>query len=207
VSKSARCAVVPRASFDLQREADEAEAALADELVEIDEALHVREAEVAADVMDFEIVASRPPRAHGLDTKHADTLPAEPGGRIFGQARKVGQIPILAVAAAVKVHVQQHGVLRLDGHPRRFDRCLEVGGRDVGLQRLVGEIETDGLGKKMAASDEMAASSVGAISVARSIRRAGRPIEAASARKSMAGSTMSMATKRLARTEQPDRNW
>jgi hypothetical protein len=61
----------PRAAFDLQREADEAEAALADELVEIHEALHVREAEVAADVMDFEIVASRPPRAHGLDTKHA----------------------------------------------------------------------------------------------------------------------------------------
>src|SRR5215207_5488041 len=79
----------PRPAFDLQGKADEAEAALADELVEIDEALHVREAEVAADVMDLEIVASRPARAHGLDTEHADTLPAEPSGRLFRQARKV----------------------------------------------------------------------------------------------------------------------
>ena len=83
----------PRAAFDLQRKADEAEAALADELVEIDEALHVREAEVAADVMDLEIVASRPARAHGLDTKHADTLPAEPGGRLFVRPGKSVRYP------------------------------------------------------------------------------------------------------------------
>src|SRR5882724_12240883 len=71
-----------RAAFDLQGKADEAEAALADELVEIDQAFHVREAEVAADVMDLEIVASRAARAHGLDAKHSDILPAEPGGRL-----------------------------------------------------------------------------------------------------------------------------
>src|SRR5687767_7988328 len=37
------------AALDLQRKADEAKAALADELVEIDEPLDMREAEIAAD--------------------------------------------------------------------------------------------------------------------------------------------------------------
>jgi hypothetical protein len=52
----------PRASSDLQRKADEAKPTLADKLVKIDEALHVREAKVAADMMDFKIIASRTPR-------------------------------------------------------------------------------------------------------------------------------------------------
>src|SRR5262245_59619588 len=43
------------AALDLQRNADETEAALADQLVEVDQPLHVGEAEIAADVVDLEI--------------------------------------------------------------------------------------------------------------------------------------------------------
>src|SRR5262245_24134899 len=45
------------AAPDLEREADEPEAALADEPIQIAEPLHVGEAEVAADVVHLEVVA------------------------------------------------------------------------------------------------------------------------------------------------------
>src|SRR3954466_6193632 len=76
------------AALDLQGEADEAEAAFADQLVEVDEAFHVRDAEVAAHVMHLEVVAPDPARAHGLDAEHHDALLAEPGGRLLRQARE-----------------------------------------------------------------------------------------------------------------------
>src|SRR4051812_37305476 len=103
------------AALDLDRKADKAEAALADELVEIDQPLHVGEAEIAADVMHLEVVAARPPRAHCLDAEHADALVAEPRRRFLGQPGKVGNEARRTVAAAKEIHVQKHGVLRLDG--------------------------------------------------------------------------------------------
>ena len=47
----------------LERKADEPEATLADELVEIAEPLHVGEAKIAADVMYLEVIA--PPAFRG----------------------------------------------------------------------------------------------------------------------------------------------
>jgi uncharacterized protein len=61
--------------------------------------------------------------------------------------------------------------------------------------------ELIGISIRFGMPEEMAALSAGAMSAARSTRRAERPIEVASDRKSIAGSTMSMAMKRLARAE------
>ena len=118
-------------------------------LSRLHEPLHVREAEVAADVMDLEVVAPRAARAHGLDAEHGDALLAEPGGGLLGQARKVRQIAVGAIAAAIEVHVQEDGVLRLDGNARGLLRLLEVLDRDVRLERLVREVEADGLGEEV----------------------------------------------------------
>src|SRR4029078_2259206 len=74
------------AALDIDRKADEAEAALADQLVEIDQPFHVGEAHVAADVMHLEIVAAGPPGADRLDAEHAEALFAEPGRRFLGEA-------------------------------------------------------------------------------------------------------------------------
>ena len=76
------------AALDLDRKADEAEAALADELVEIDQPFHVGEAEIAADVMHLEIVAARPPGAHRLDAEHADALACRARSPIPWSARE-----------------------------------------------------------------------------------------------------------------------
>src|SRR5665213_206343 len=76
-----RCA---GAALDLDREADEAETPLADQLVEIDQPLHVGEAHVAADVVHLEIVAPCSARAHRLDAEHADALVAEPSCGLLG---------------------------------------------------------------------------------------------------------------------------
>src|SRR5262245_13391594 len=54
------------AALDLQREAYEAEAALAHQLVQVDEPLHVRDAVIAANVVYLEIVAAGAARAGGL---------------------------------------------------------------------------------------------------------------------------------------------
>src|SRR4029079_19034703 len=62
------------AALDLDREADEAEATLADQLVEIDQPFIVGEAEVAPDMMHFEVVAAWSARADRFDAKHADTF-------------------------------------------------------------------------------------------------------------------------------------
>src|SRR6185436_19492010 len=68
------------AAPDLEREADELEAALADQLLHSDEPLDVRKAHDAADVMDLKIVAPRSARAHAFDPEHLDLLAAEPAG-------------------------------------------------------------------------------------------------------------------------------
>src|ERR1043166_1194598 len=62
---------------DFERKADEFEPALADDLIEVDETLDMGESHVAADVVDLEIVAPRPARAHRFDPEHGDALPAE----------------------------------------------------------------------------------------------------------------------------------
>ena len=124
------------------RKADEAETSLADQLVEIDQPFHVREAEIAADMMHLEIVAPRPARAYGFDAEHADLLlAAEPGRGFLGDAGKVGDESRRAMRAPVEVHVQQHGVLRLDGDAGGLLSGLQVLDRDVGLQGLVREVE------------------------------------------------------------------
>ena len=69
-------------------------------------------------------------------------------------------------------------------------------GRDVFSRLLYGarvslSIGLIGISIRLGARDAIPASSAGAMSAARSIRRAGTPMEAASARKSMAGSTRS----------------
>jgi len=50
-----------------------------------------------------------------------------------------------AVAAAEEVHVEQHHVLRLYGDTGSRFRLLQVGDGDVGLERFVREVETDGV--------------------------------------------------------------
>ena len=77
------------------------------------------------------------------------------------------------------------------------DSCCRVQHR----RRAAAQEGLIGISIRLGAPDEMAASRAGAISAARSILWAGRPIEAASARKSMAGSRMSMPMKRLARVD------
>src|SRR5262245_65606882 len=66
------------ATPNLQREANEAEAALAHQLVQVDEPLHVRDALIAANMVDLKIVAAGSTRTDGLDAEHADTLLFEP---------------------------------------------------------------------------------------------------------------------------------
>src|ERR1051326_4552512 len=102
------------AALDLDREGDEAKAALADDLVEIDQPLHVGEAEVAADVMHLEVVAAGAARTDRLDAEHADALLTKPGRRFLGQAGKVGDEARRAMRAAEEIHVDEHAVLRLD---------------------------------------------------------------------------------------------
>ena len=68
-------------------------------------------------------------------------------------------------------------------------------------RRAAAQEELMGISIRLGAPDEIAASRAGTISAARSILQAGTPIEVASARKSMAGSTMSMPMKRLARVD------
>ena len=68
---------------------------------------------------------------------------------LLGQARKVREIAVGAIAAAIEVHVQEDGVLGLDGNARGLLRLLEVLDRDVRLERLVREVEADGLGEEV----------------------------------------------------------
>jgi hypothetical protein len=97
----------------------------------------VSEAEIAADVMDLEIVAARAPGAHRLDAEHANAFVAEPCRRFLGQSGKVGDEARRAVAAAKEIHVEQHGVLRLDSDAGGLLGLLQILDRDVGFQRLV----------------------------------------------------------------------
>lgn len=119
------------AAPDLEREADELEAALADQLLHSDEPLDVRKAHVAADVMNLEIVAPRSARAHAFDPEHLDLLAAEPAGGFLRQPREVRQIPLRPVAASMKIHVQQHHVVRLDLDAGGRFRLFEICNRDV----------------------------------------------------------------------------
>ena len=95
------------------------------------------EAEVAADVVHLEVVAARAARTHRFDAEHADALVAEPRRRFLGQPGKVGDETRRAVGAAEEIHVQQHGILRLDGDAGGLLGLLQVLDRDVGFRRLV----------------------------------------------------------------------
>src|ERR1700692_2062091 len=81
--------------------------------------------------------------------------------------------------------------------PRRawsdYHACPQTSSaRAPGGKRAAPQAGLIGISIKFGTPDEIAASRAGAISAARSILRAEMPIEAASARKSMAGSTLSM---------------
>jgi hypothetical protein len=53
------------------------------------------------------------------------------------------------MGAAEEVHVQQHGVLRLDGDAGRLLGLFQVRDGNVGLERLVGQVEADRLGEEV----------------------------------------------------------
>src|SRR5262245_5905852 len=136
------------AAFDLQRKADEAEAALAHQLVQIDEPLHVRDAVIAANVMNLEIVAAGPTGTDGFNAEHANALPCKPGRRLLGQSWKVRQIALGAVGSPEEVHVEQHRVLRLDGDFCSNESQLKIGDRDIRLEVLVRKVKANRLGEK-----------------------------------------------------------
>src|SRR5215470_14680589 len=136
------------AALDLQRKADEAEAALAQQLVQIDEPLHVRDAVIAANVMDLEIVAAGPTRTDGFDAEHADALPGKPGRRLLGQAWKVRQVALRDVGPPEEVHVEQYRILWPDGDLCSGDSLLKIADRDVRLQGLVREVKANRFSKK-----------------------------------------------------------
>src|SRR5262245_51303330 len=128
------------AALNLQRKADEAEAALAHQLVQIDEPLHVRDAVIAANMMDLEIVASGPTGTDGFDAEHANALPCKPGCRLLRQAWKVRQVALRAVGPPEEVHVEQYRVLRPDGDLCSAESLLKIGDRDIRLEVLVREV-------------------------------------------------------------------
>src|SRR5262249_46147310 len=120
----------------------------ADQLAEVDEPLHVRDAVIATGVMDLEIVAARPAGADRLYPEHADALPGEPGGRFLRQARKVRQVALRAVASPEEIHIEEDGVLGPDGDLRSNDSLLKICDRDVRFEGLVREVKADRLGEK-----------------------------------------------------------
>ena len=67
----------------------------------------------------------------------------------FVRPGKVRQVGVRAVAAPIEVHVQQHGVLGLDGDAGGRFRLLQVLDGDVGLERLVRQVEAHGLGEEV----------------------------------------------------------
>src|SRR5215467_6215624 len=136
------------AALDLQRKADEAEAALAQQLVQIDEPLHVRDAVIAANMMDLEIVAAGPTRTDGFDAEHANALPCKPGRRLLGQAWKVRQVALRAVAPPEKIHVEQYRVLRLDGDFRSGESLFKIADGDIRFELLVREVKANRLGEE-----------------------------------------------------------
>src|SRR5215467_6333570 len=136
------------AALDLQRKADEAEAALAQQLVQIDEPLHVRDAVIAANMMDLEIVAAGPTRTDGFDAEHANALPCKPGRRGLGQAWKVRQVALRAIGPPEKVHVEQDRVLRLDGEFCGGESLFKIGNGDIRFELLVRQVKANRLGEE-----------------------------------------------------------
>src|SRR5262249_22600380 len=119
------------AAADLERKADEFKPALADDLIEVDQTLDVREAEVAADVVDLEIVAAGSARAHRFDAEHGDALLAEPSGRFFGQPGKIRKETFDTCRTAGEIHLEQDHVLRPDIDAGGVARTLKVVDRNV----------------------------------------------------------------------------
>src|SRR5688572_27973003 len=68
------------AAAPLERQPDEAELALSDQRLQIAQAIHVRDVELQACLVDEDVHGSDRPGAHGVDAEMHDPLPRQPLG-------------------------------------------------------------------------------------------------------------------------------
>ena len=132
-----------RAAADLQREADEAEPPAADQLVEVGEAFHVRDAAFRARHVRKVVRFAFRRRTDRLDAEHQDAAVGQPVHQFQREAGEVVQIARLAEQPIVGRHVEQHGVARADLLAGLVERRLHLRHRDRVLQRHVRQVETD----------------------------------------------------------------
>src|SRR5215207_9033320 len=109
----------------LERQADEAEAAPAGQQVQVAHVLVVREAQLAADVMDFPVRDAAHARRGRLHAEGRDPTRAEPARGLDADARP--PVPVVRPEGApVVVCVEQDGVAALYLKPRAGERALQV---------------------------------------------------------------------------------
>src|SRR4029077_20432585 len=134
-----------RATSDLERETYEPEPALAHQLVEVPQALHVRNAALTAGHMGLEVGLTLGGRADRLDAEHDDALVGEPMHGIDVEPGEVVQVCGCPPQALVDTHLDQHRVALLDLLAGGLQRLLHLSNANLVLQRHVGKIEADRL--------------------------------------------------------------
>src|SRR6202011_1697773 len=92
----------------LERQADEAELALADQGLEVAQALHVRDVELEAGLVHERVDDALRARPHRVDAEVHDALAREPLGRRDVDARIVGRIGRRREGTRVVARAQQH---------------------------------------------------------------------------------------------------
>src|SRR6266481_5437019 len=96
------------AAAPLERQADEAEFALADQRLQIAQALNMRDVELEAGLVHERVDVSHRARAHGVDAEMDDALTRKPLGRRDVDAGVVGRIGRRGKGARVMPGAQEH---------------------------------------------------------------------------------------------------
>src|SRR5262245_64427272 len=111
----------------LERQANEAEYALAEQRLQIAKALDVRDVELKAGLVNQGVDIALGARAHGIDAKMHNALPRQPLGCRHIDAGVVRGIGRLWKGASVMSRAEQERTPLREGHPRPFHRRSQLG--------------------------------------------------------------------------------